>query len=821
MLKKDCRMSEELQILKYFEEGRYRDALKVFESIRPDLDNPFILFELGVAYKREGEQSKARELFRKAIGAGFERPDAHRELGEMFMADGEYESAIREFTEGLKIGQNDSLILHQLGLAHQRRAEYEQSAGYIEKAIESGMHEINAYRDLGYAYFKQKKYAQAKKAWEEGIRIKPDDVHTLHYLGLLFKETGNMEKACACLEKAVRGGLGRSDAYWELGEIYRKTGEPGRAIQEFEEGLKIKPDDSRILFHLALIYKETGDRANARKYLNETIRCGAEHPDAHRELGEMFMADGEYESAIREFTEGLKIGQNDSLILHQLGLAHQRRAEYEQSAGYIEKAIESGMHEINAYRDLGYAYFKQKKYAQAKKAWEEGIRIKPDDIYTLRYLGLLLKETGDIGNAIAWLKDLPLPDVHLDLGRTYLLKNQYDLAVHEFEMYGSFAEKNSSVHKTRDAAERAEIINDSSALVGRFERTDVNTGGVFAKNIELKKSEVYRKIVCDSKPVSLTVSLSTECNLECIMCTRVREARTTLPYDVVSKIWPLLPYLRKIAWIGGEVFIIGYFKELLQRISDEYGHIEHGIITNGLKIDRDCAGVLAQCNANLTFSIDSVIKKNYEAIRRGGRFETLLENLETVSEAYRSRYPGAYYNSTLNVVVMKRNMDELELFPEFCSTYRIRRLQFSYLRPDVVPHEDIFNAPNHELTERLRDTITKVKKKCEHLGVAFNCTFGHLLPFHGENAAGHAAMESKNSKRVFKCVYPWTNIFLHSDGLIMPQCCCNVPVGNIYHNTIEEIWNGKIMQMYRRKLIDNTHEGFCASEDFEGLLGIE
>ncbi len=103
-------------------------------------------------------------------------------------------------------------------------------------------------------------------------------------------------------------------------------------------------------------------------------------------------------------------------------------------------------------------------------------------------------------------------------------------------------------------------------------------------NKELNRLEAAEgKAVLDSKPRTLMAILTTACNLKCIMCTRIKSKPQSLPFEVVEKVYDLLPYLERVDWQGGEVFLVDYFKELflktagfphiLQNINNKFNYL--------------------------------------------------------------------------------------------------------------------------------------------------------------------------------------------------------------------------------------------------------
>lgn len=47
------------------------------------------------------------------------------------------------------------------------------------------------------------------------------------------------------------------------------------------------------------------------------------------------------------------------------------------------------------------------------------------------------------------------------------------------------------------------------------------------------------------------------------------------------------------------------------------------------------------------------------------------------------------------------------------------------------------------------------------------------------------------------------------------------PIGDIFKNSLEEIWNNEEMQLYRKKLLDNDYLDLCNSSCILGFISKE
>ena len=87
---------------------------------------------------------------------------------------------------------------------------------------------------------------------------------------------------------------------------------------------------------------------------------------------------------------------------------------------------------------------------------------------------------------------------------------------------------------------------------------------VFLENRKLNQLEIeQKKTILRSKVTSMVVTLTTRCNLSCIMCEEIK-----IPWDIpertIKEIIALFPYLEQIIWQGGEVLILDNFKDFME-----------------------------------------------------------------------------------------------------------------------------------------------------------------------------------------------------------------------------------------------------------------
>ncbi len=355
-------------------------------------------------------------------------------------------------------------------------------------------------------------------------------------------------------------------------------------------------------------------------------------------------------------------------------------------------------------------------------------------------------------------------------------------------------------------------------------------------NILLNESEIAeRKTILKSKARVLYCVVTTLCNVKCIMC-RIIKNQWELPEHAIDEIVELMPYLENVKWQGGEVFLYKHFERLL----DEAGKndVSQEIVTNGLLLNERIIKKLVNYNVDLYISIDGLTKDVYESIRVGADFDLLINNL-SIMKRIQTDYSNHVMNLGLNVLVMKKNLDQIEFFPEFAVKYGFRKLCINALGPDFISDENIFHYnKNKDFEIRIMKIKEQLSKKSKELNLElFDClpTFDNIDSVSNnlikdeteykthQNEFGNSVINNEKfgmkPNNAMLCHIPWQKIFIDSYGIITPECFCdkNNYLGNIAEDKIADIWNGKIMQEYRNILAGKMCNLKCSKNCINGI----
>jgi MoaA/NifB/PqqE/SkfB family radical SAM enzyme len=372
---------------------------------------------------------------------------------------------------------------------------------------------------------------------------------------------------------------------------------------------------------------------------------------------------------------------------------------------------------------------------------------------------------------------------------------------------------NGNVKAVKDIYNDVKNINVPAEVKKRFDNIMLN---------ELEIAE--RKVFLKSKMRILYCAVTSLCNVKCIMCQIVKN-KWELPEHAVDEIIAAMPYLENVIWQGGEVFLYKHF----ERLMDEAGkyNVNQEIGTNGLLLNERIIKKLITYNVDLGISIDGLTKEVYEYIRAGADFDLLISNLRMLKKI-KSDFSSQKTNWHLNVLVMKKNLNQIEYFPEFAKEHGFAKLCINSFGPAFdSKEENIFHYnKSREFELKIIDIKKKINRKCRDFGIELFDSLPDFETLNNNSDALRAKDEnnaklSGNSHEIPKealfCQVPWRRIFIDSDGSIRPECFCDrkYSIGNIASDRIEDVWNNEFMQRYRECIINGANHNLCKSDCLE------
>lgn len=343
--------------------------------------------------------------------------------------------------------------------------------------------------------------------------------------------------------------------------------------------------------------------------------------------------------------------------------------------------------------------------------------------------------------------------------------------------------------------------------------------------------EQKKSLLSFQDPKWVVLQVTEKCNLRCKMCYEwgdcgsylEKEGLKTLDLEVAKRVLYDLsackPYLELF---GGEPLLYPHLEELLRTIQEVGCKVD--IPTNGTLLAR-YADLLVETGVRRVWvSIDGPQELN-DAQRGQGVYQRALEGLRALHSA-RTRRGASFPLLGVTMVVTPLNAHqvlpfftglleenlldyvsiEFQLYttkPRYDAYLTFLQENFGILKKDsfsmaggLVRSTTDFSGID---VDALAAQVLAVRALCEEKGVQCigypkTMTHENLTSFY---QADWEAMADKRSK----CSFPWIYMEIAASGDVTPcHTFYDVCVGNVYEESILDIWKGKKYQDFRRRM---------------------
>jgi tetratricopeptide (TPR) repeat protein len=288
------------------------------------------------------------------------------------------------------------------GQASLESNDYAAAATAYEQYITKKPDDASAHFQLGYAYTALKRTANARAEYKRATELDPQMGDAFLNLGLTEVDSDPVA-AIAALRKAVE--LMPDDAHpkFMLGAALDHSGKIPEAIEQYKAAAAIDDQDPAVHRALGNALLRTSRAAEAEPEIRAAIGL-EDDPRDRLELAECLVAEHKMDEGAAEFTAYLKANPADTTTRFAFASMLINQTKYDEALAQLNSVGGSGPEALQAWK-LRYEALSGLKRADEATA------------------ALLRAETIDPGD----------PDVHSELGNTYLAKKNYPGAAHEFQ----------------------------------------------------------------------------------------------------------------------------------------------------------------------------------------------------------------------------------------------------------------------------------------------------------------------------------------------------------------------------------------------------
>ena len=379
-------------------------------------------------------------------------------------------------------------------------------------------------------------------------------------------------------------------------------------------------------------------------------------------------------------------------------------------------------------------------------------------------------------------------------------------------------------------------LNKSKLLYAPLNETKLNVPRIgFYSLSQLVKTFDNLKRNATKRPYYANWRLVGACNSRCIMCDQWRKKEYSKQKFGMKDIYRLLKELKRIGvcnvyFNGGEASLLKELPEIVEKAKD-FGFFAE-IKTNGSNLTEKYITKLYEAGLDaVNISLDGHNAKIHNKIRGIPIWIKVVKAIEFIKK-------NTEMEVRLNTLILKDNYKRLDKMIDLAKKLNIDSINFSQV--DDLPFKN-----NKDVRLNLKQmnyfyfkVAPKILEKSlnSDLNVSFTPFFSSLVG-KGKRFAikqlkrkGKKLQEElknfvkwdfgKNFYTTYSCYTPSRNIEIMPNGDIYP-CCTTMNIeqfkmGNVYDQSLKEIWNSKKFKNFRIKVM-NSKEEICkkCQLDFE------
>ena len=322
-------------------------------------------------------------------------------------------------------------------------------------------------------------------------------------------------------------------------------------------------------------------------------------------------------------------------------------------------------------------------------------------------------------------------------------------------------------------------------------------------------------------PEYIILGVNNVCNLHCKMCDVGTGSTTTnfsknligtkpinmppqLFKTIVDQLKKYYPNC-KLGYAFTEPLAYPYLAETLNYAREN--NIYTSLTTNGLNLAQNVDTLIEGKVSELFLSLDGLPETHNFIRGNPGSFQKAIAGLEKLFANKVAPSVSIFF------VITQWNFTELVNFAEFFCDYPIQHLGFlqqNFVTADMAnTHNELYGAhypataSNIEITDFREIDIARLWSEIINIhDRTFPFSVGFYPVLNGEKEL-RAYFESPEKPIGHCCNDLFSNLMVKSDGSVIPAHgrCYNVTMGNIYQQSLPEIWNSKTYGSFRKDLL--------------------
>lgn len=311
-------------------------------------------------------------------------------------------------------------------------------------------------------------------------------------------------------------------------------------------------------------------------------------------------------------------------------------------------------------------------------------------------------------------------------------------------------------------------------------------------------------------PHTLTLELTSYCNLRCRMCPKTHHSVNTVENQVMSRdifdrLSDILPFINNVELSGlwGEAFMHpDLYLYILGKLKQH--PITVTTTSNGTLLTDDLARQLVEIGLDrLTISLDSAKAETYARLRPPGKREAVIHGLESL-QRWKKNLARSLPAVELAFVGLRENIEE---FPDFVRD--AKRLGINKVVLQALGEYE--GVRGESVADHFKDLGHRIFCESSVIAKEIGMTIELFPPDQFETSRQACGVPVKPASVRKDCLDPWTRAVISTTGDVLPCCASPLSMGNLGNQSFTAIWTSTPYANLRRSIRSDKPPAMCVA----------
>lgn len=314
-----------------------------------------------------------------------------------------YQEAEAILLKALELPQKDALVYKYLGAVYEKLAKHEDAVENYQLSADLNPHDKIIWQRLGFSLMSCKKYEQAKKSFENADKIQPGNSDTYTGWGMALMKEEKFAQAREKFQMAAKINKYNFSAVFLCAVMEIKLEMYDKAEMKLSFLANVAPNENNT-FEYARLKALKDDYDGAIHYAKKSIELNPEMLPAYIILGQVYAFKTDKENSLKYFVMAEEKGLSTSGLYLEWGKALVKFGKFDEAKIKLQKALELDCENTEILAHLGLCCVLKKDFDEAAPMLEKVFEKQPDNKIIKCAFAIIKYETGDIQNAILYLK---------------------------------------------------------------------------------------------------------------------------------------------------------------------------------------------------------------------------------------------------------------------------------------------------------------------------------------------------------------------------------------------------------------------------------